>query len=61
MIPFSDDDQFGDMTFLDILEDNQIPFVYDGKHLHFLHNASEAYARNLWNALTGYSTLGEWK
>ncbi len=61
MIPFQDDDQFGDMTFLDILEDASIPFVYDGKHLHFLHNASQAYATNLWNALTGKTQIGAWK
>jgi len=60
-IKFSDSDQFGDMSFLDILEEKDIPFVYDGIELHFLHNAAEVMALNMWKTLTGKSTLGEWK
>ena len=59
-IKFSDEDMFGDMTFLDILEDNDIPFVYDGKELLFLHNAPQVMASNIWRSLTGSSILGHW-
>ena len=56
---FKDDDRYGDLTFLDILEDNDVPFIYDGKELTFLHNAHEAYATQLWQGLTGHSIIGD--
>lgn len=48
------------MTFLDILEENNIPFVFDGVELHFLHNASEVLARELWHHLTGTHEIGKY-
>lgn len=57
---FKNNDVFGDLTFLDILEEANVPFVYDGKELIFLHNAPEVLARELWSRLTGSLTIGEY-
>lgn len=50
---FDDGDRFGDMSFLDILEDSGIPYTYKGGELTFTTNAFEAYASELWYKLTG--------
>ena len=56
-IKFDDNDQFGDLSFLDILEDNDIPFIYNGQELIFLNNVSQVYATHLWQGLTGKLNL----
>lgn len=56
---FDDGDRFGDVSFLDILEDNAIPFTYNGGELIFTTIAFEAYASELWYKLTGKNLNGE--
>lgn len=57
-IEFDDGDQFGDMTFLDILEDKGISFSFDGKFLELHDRVDELEARRLWGQLTGCSLFG---
>ncbi len=60
VINFDDSDRFGDMSFLDILEENHVAFTYDGRYLEFHKREHEVLARNLWLAMTGSSVLGGW-
>lgn len=60
-IRFDDGDIFGDQSFLDILEDNDVPFIYDGEFLTFETNVSEVYARQLWSGLTGSYQIGDYR
>ena len=57
---FKNNDIFGDLTFLDILEEASIPFVYVNGELTFLHNATEVLARELWSRLTGCYNIGQY-
>ena len=56
---FNNSVRYGNLTFLDILRDNDVPFVYDGKELTFFNNVNKAYATQLWQGLTGHSIIGD--
>ena len=46
------------MSFLDILEEKKVPFIYDGKFLELPTRTGELEARRLWTQLTRCSMFG---
>ena len=56
---FSNDDLFGDISFLDILEEASILYTYTGGELTFPNRVYECYADELWFKLTGKSFFKE--
>ena len=58
-VKFTDQFRFLRLSFCDILENNNISFVFDGHELYFLNTASEEYARVLWKGITGNPVLGQ--
>lgn len=56
---FADTKRWGQLTFLDYLESNNIKFKYDGKDLSFPNHLSEVAATRIWNHLTGQYVIGQ--
>ena len=53
---FKDSKRWNNLSFLDILEINSVPYFYDGQHL----NIEETYmeqARRIWGHLTGINRI----
>ena len=57
-VEYDDSDLFGPMSFLDILEEKKVPFIYDGKFLELPTRTGELEARRLWTQLTRCSMFG---
>ena len=58
-IEFEDEEvKFGEYTFLEILEERNIPFTYDGHFLAIEQRLHEVVARQLWQSLTGSGVFG---
>jgi hypothetical protein len=55
---FADTKRWGQLTFLDYCEVNQIKFSFDGKELKFPDDEARARASSIWYDLTGSTTIG---
>lgn len=58
LIQFSDRRKWGDWTFLDLLERNNIQYEYDGEVLAFHSSEARQQAARIWYALTGQERIG---
>lgn len=57
-ILFNDSRKWGQWSFLDLLERNDVAFIFDGETLAFPTKSDEIQARNIWHCLTGVRQIG---
>lgn len=55
---FNDERKWGQTSFLDYLEANDVPFHFDGKELSFPDEAAYQRAQTIWECLTGMRQIG---
>lgn len=57
-ILFNDSRRWGQYSFLDLLERNDVAFTFDGTNLSFPTKSDEIQARDIWECLTGIRQIG---
>lgn len=57
-IKFQDSRKWGDFSFLDLLEKNNISFTHDGEFLSFPNLEARQRARSIWYHLVGTNEIG---
>lgn len=57
-ILFNDSRKWGQYSFLDLLERNDVAFTFDGQNLSFPTKSDEIQARGIWYSLTGVRQIG---
>jgi hypothetical protein len=58
MPSFNDTRKWGQYSYLDLLEANDVPFNYNGQELSFPNKEAQARAAAIWYSLTGMRQIG---
>lgn len=58
VVKFSDHRMWGQLSYLDYLEQNNVQFDYDGSTLSFSSEEAQQKASSIWHCLTGQHRIG---